>query len=72
MGLLPLQLTASLPWAPEAGKGAALGTCRYSRFGSDWTGSSHVSNAEPITVARGMEYADEAGLGLAFRNQGRG
>lgn len=24
MGLLPLQLTASLPWTPEAGKGAAL------------------------------------------------
>lgn len=72
VGFLPLQLTASLPWAPEAGKGAALSTCQYSRFGPDWTGSSHVSNAEPITVARGMEYADEAGPGRGLQKPGEG
>lgn len=38
-------------------------TYKYSGFGSDWTDLGHESNPEPITVARGMEYADRAGLG---------
>lgn len=46
---------------------------RDSGFGSDWTDLGHVSNPEPITMARAMDCADRPGLGLAFRNpQGRG
>lgn len=31
-----------------------------------------MSNAEPITVARGMEYADEAGPGRGLQKPGEG
>lgn len=41
-------------------------TSRCSGLGSDWTDLGHVSNPEPITVARRLDSADRAGLGHRF------